>query len=423
MKFTRFPALFLAAVLQFVPICRTATTSPAFASTLAMISRWTAGTVAALGAFDAVSGASQVYFDGPATASGTVGVPFTYYITLGGTVGTDGGSIVAAAPLPAGLTNYTGTHLTSPASEWGVISGIPGAAMTNVLVNLAASNPHYQGNVPITGSLRLTIYPSSTPVVITSNPTNVIATNGQSVSFRTTATTTIGPLSYQWYKSNTNIWNHIQGATNSTYTFTASTNSATSSFPVNAGNYLVRIAGAAGMVLSTPASLTFAASGIPPSISIQPTNRTVTAGWPTTFEVAASGTAPLSYRWLRHGTNFSAIATNVTFSIPNVRTSDADTYSVVVSNFAGTNTSSEAQLTVTIPPAVVLAPAAASSNTFLLTFTPAVGLTNSVLTNGSVADSGWGILTNIPPPSSAASITLTNPIESTLKFYRISFWP
>lgn len=422
MKLIRIPALLLAAALQLFPMCRTVCTSPAFSSTLAIIFRWTIGAGAAVTAYDAYSAGSTVYIDSPTTAVGTVGVPFTYYITLGGKVGTDPGSIVAAAPLPTGFTNYTVSHLTSPVAEWGVISGTPTGTMTNFLINLAASNPSFNGGAPVTGSLRLTVYPTSTPVVISTAPMNVTATNNQNVSFTVGATGT-GPLTYQWFKSDTNIWNHIPDATNATYAFKASTNSSSGSFAVNSGNYLVRISGAAGMVSSAATLTVGSGAAVAPSISIQPTNRTVTAGLPATFVVAASGTAPLRYQWLRNGTNFSALATNSSWSFANARRSDAGTYSVIVTNSAGNLTSSNAQFTVNLPAAPTLLPAGIAGNKFSFTFTPVVGLTNVVLTNHTVAGAGWGVLTNIPPPSSAASITITDLISGSLKFYRASFSP
>lgn len=423
MKIIRIPALLLAAALQLLPMCRTVPTSPAFCSTLAIIFRWTLGATATFGAFDAVSGGSQVYFDSPGTAVGTVGVPFTYFITLGGTVGTDGGSIVAAAPLPTGFTNYTVSHITSsPTAEWGVISGTPTATMTNFIINLAASNPSYQSGVPVTGSLRLTIYPTSTPVVLTTNPTNVTATNGQTVSFSVVATGS-GPLAYQWFKGDTNIYNHIQSATNATYSFKASTNTASGSFAVNAGNYLVRVAGAAGLVSSSPAALIFGSGTVAPTISVQPTNRTVTAGLPSTFVVAAGGTAPLSYQWRKNNTVISAFATNASLALANVSSTDAGSYSVVVTNSAGSLTSSNAQLTVSFPSAPALSAPARAGNNFLFTFTPVVGLTNSVLTSGTLGGPGWSVFTNIPPPATAASITVTDVISGTSQFYRVSISP
>jgi len=50
----------------------------------------------------------------------------------------------------------------------------------------------------------------------------------------------------------------------------------------------------------------------------------VTAGLPTSFIVAATGPAPLSYQWLRNGNPLSPLATNSSWTISNVRLADAD---------------------------------------------------------------------------------------------------
>ncbi len=361
MKIIRIPALLLAAAIQLLPMCRTVTTSPAFSSTLAIIFRWTVGASAAFSAFDSVSGSTQVYFDSPGTAVGTVGVPFTYFITLGGSVGDNAGSIVAAAPLPTSLTNYTQQHLTSPLADWGVISGTPTSTVTNLVINLAASNPAYQSGVPMTGTLRLTVYPTSTPVVITTNPTNRIATNGQAVSFSAAATGS-GPLTYQWFKGDTNIWNHIQSATNATYTFTASTNRAATSFAVNSGTYMVRVAGAAGMVCSDAATLIVNSPLL--SITESPTNLTAFACDTANFYVTASGTTPVSYQWYLNGTDPIPGATGSTYSVPNVQFTDAGFLTAVVANSSGALTSAVARLTVIANPAII-APSISTSPTNL----------------------------------------------------------
>jgi len=87
-----------------------------------------------------------------------------------------------------------------------------------------------------------------------------------------------------------------------------------------------------------------------PTITAQPTNLTVLAGTTATFNVTATGTAPLTYQWSRNSTNILG-ATNATLSLPNVQLAQNGTvYSVIVSNLAGSVTSSNAILTVTSPP-------------------------------------------------------------------------
>ena len=514
MKRLRNPALLLAALLQVFPICRTVCTCPGATSTLAIIMRWTVGALAALGAYDSVSGGTQVYFDSPGTAVGTVGVPFIYYITLGGKVSGDPGSVVAAAPLPGGLTNYTVEHLTSPLEDWGVITGTPTNAMTNVLINLAASNPNFNAGAPVTGSLFLTVVPTSTPIVITSNPTNIIANNGQNVTFGAVVTGT-GPYHYQWYYGDTNIFNHIPDATNSNYSFKA-TNAVIiaagkTNVYYNSGNYQVRIAGASGMIASqvatlivnTPslaisspptnlnvnvgdtaafavtaagtstmgyqwyksgtirisgatsssysisnvqasnagnftvvvtntsgsltssiAALSVNAVGVAaPVITNQPVGLTNVAGSSPSFSVIAGGAAPIAYQWRWNATNNLLNATNSFLTLTNARVSQAGDYSVVINNNAGSVTSSPAKLVVTIPPSPLVLSPAQSGNSFVFSFVPVVGLTNSVVATASLNGSSWNLVTNIPPPTSSSPITVIDPFTGLSRFYRVTFAP
>ena len=63
------------------------------------------------------------------------------------------------------------------------------------------------------------------------------------------------------------------------------------------------------------------------------------------MSVSAIGASPLSYQWRFNGTN-QAGATASVYTLPSVQAGDAGNYSVVVSNAAGSVTSSEAVLTV-----------------------------------------------------------------------------
>ena len=88
------------------------------------------------------------------------------------------------------------------------------------------------------------------------------------------------------------------------------------------------------------------AGGTPPSITTQPADVTVTAPNPATFNVTATGDAPLSYQWLRDGGNISG-ATSASYTLDPTSSSDTGaTFSVVVSNAAGSESSSAATLTV-----------------------------------------------------------------------------
>lgn len=86
-----------------------------------------------------------------------------------------------------------------------------------------------------------------------------------------------------------------------------------------------------------------------PTITIQPTNKTVSAGSPVIFSVAAVALPDPTYQWQKNGTNISG-ATSATFSLSSAKLADNATYSVIVSNTAGTTISSNAVLTVPAVP-------------------------------------------------------------------------
>jgi C1A family cysteine protease len=92
-------------------------------------------------------------------------------------------------------------------------------------------------------------------------------------------------------------------------------------------------------------SIAFAGTNTAPSISTQPQSRSVLAGGNASFSVAASGTPPLRYQWRKNGSSIAG-ATNSSLALTNVQSSDAGTFSVVVSNGSGSATSSNATLTV-----------------------------------------------------------------------------
>lgn len=107
-----------------------------------------------------------------------------------------------------------------------------------------------------------------------------------------------------------------------------------------AGTTLLTACGGGGSSSSSSGTTTA------PTITTQPASVSVTAGSTATFSVTASGTATLSYQWRKAGTAISG-ATSSTYSISSVTTSDAGSFDVVVSNSAGSVTSSAATLTVT----------------------------------------------------------------------------
>ena len=184
------------------------------------------------------------------------------------------------------------------------------------------------------------------PPVITQQPQpptgNVY--EGMSVSFSSAA---IGglPLNYQWTKNG----GTLSGQTATSLTLSGLTTG-------SSGDYAVVIANAYGSATSSIVALTVQTS--PPLVFQQPQSMTRYASGTATFSVFAGGSTPLSYQWTNSGGVISG-ATNASYTIANIKSTDAGTYGVLITNPYGAANSAGATLTVlplTAPyPAVVMA--------------------------------------------------------------------
>lgn len=176
---------------------------------------------------------------------------------------------------------------------------------------------------------RLTVLVPSLPPFIVVQPVSVTATAGGTASFGVTVRGT-APLSYQWRKDGE--W--LDGATQATLTLT-------NVRATDAAAYSVAITNAFGTAVSASARLTVNPVPTPPQIETPPTDRTVTEGATVSLGVTASGVGPLSYRWLKGGVPIVG-ATSATLTFSPVRLTDAGSYTVEVSNAAGTVVSAAA---------------------------------------------------------------------------------
>ncbi len=93
-----------------------------------------------------------------------------------------------------------------------------------------------------------------------------------------------------------------------------------------------------------------------PSFLSQPVSITVTQGQSAVFSSLASGTAPLSYQWYFNTNILMSGQTGTNLSLSNVQGTNAGSYSVRVSNAGGNITSTQAVLTVLLPPSITTQP-------------------------------------------------------------------
>jgi alpha-tubulin suppressor-like RCC1 family protein len=87
---------------------------------------------------------------------------------------------------------------------------------------------------------------------------------------------------------------------------------------------------------------------VAPSILTQPASSNVIGGNNATFTVLATGTPPLNYQWLK-GSNTLPGATGSSLTLFTVTRTNSGTYSVIVTNLAGSTNSSDAILKVHVP--------------------------------------------------------------------------
>ncbi|MFC1584982.1 immunoglobulin domain-containing protein [Fibrobacterota bacterium] len=276
------------------------------------------------------------------------------------------------------------------------ISGATSAGYTTSATSMADNGAQYDvivsnaGGSVTSNAAVLTVSPL--PPVITGHPSSQTVNEGQTATFSVTATSSVS-MTYQWRKNGS----IITGATSAGYTTPAV------SLSDNGAQYDVVVANSAGPVTSNAAVLTV--NALPPVITIQPASQTVSEGQTASFSVAATSSSSMTYQWRKNGTPLSG-ATSAGYTTPATTLSDNGAqYDVIVTNSAGSTTSSAAVLTVNpLPPVISAHPSSQTVNE---------GQTASF----SVTASGSGTLTyqwrkDGTPISGATSAGYTTPATS-----------
>ena len=189
-------------------------------------------------------------------------------------------------------------------------------------------------------------------------------------------------FTYQWQKNNANI----SGATSASYTTPVAVPGD------NGATFRVVVSNSAGSATSSSATLTVDSASVGPSITTQPTNRSVTAGQTATFSVVATGTAPLTYQWQKNNANISG-ATSTSYTTPATASGDnGATFRVIVTNPVTNIASNSATLTVN--------PVVTSPGTDVTTYHNDIArtgqnATETKLTQANVNSTTFGLLHNL----------------------------
>jgi len=191
---------------------------------------------------------------------------------------------------------------------------------------------------------------SVAPTIVT-QPVSVHVNAGNTATFAVGASGS-GSLAYQWLKNGA----PIAGATAAFHSIAAAAIGDAGTYSVQVSNGVAPTATSFNVVLVVNAS----AAPTPVSLQTQPSPQVQAPGGSATFAVAASGSGPIAYQWLKNGAPIAG-ATGAVLLLTNVSGSDAASYAVTVSNPLATLSSNPAALVVLGAPLIDTGPAAASA--------------------------------------------------------------
>ncbi|MDP2139149.1 MAG: immunoglobulin domain-containing protein, partial [Candidatus Didemnitutus sp.] len=129
-----------------------------------------------------------------------------------------------------------------------------------------------------------------------------------------------------------------------------------------------------GSLISSQASLTVF---VPlPVITTHPASQTVVPGTAVNLSVAVTSPVAVTYQWRRGGVDIGG-ATSSTLSITSLQVGDEGSYTVVVTNSAGSVISSPAVLVVALPPVITTHPATQTVNAGSQVFFSVIATSNT----------------------------------------------
>ncbi|MFC2114615.1 immunoglobulin domain-containing protein, partial [Bacteroidota bacterium] len=198
---------------------------------------------------------------------------------------------------------------------------ISGATQTNYSITSAtASDAGYYyckaTNSCGSDSTNISVLTINTKPTIVSHPTTTTACEQTSTTFSVTANGS-PTLKYQWFKNNV----AINGASNNSYTINSLSTA-------DAGTYYCYVSNTCDSIQSNVATLTV---NTIPAVTSQTSSTSRCSGQSMTFDVTATGSAPLTYQWYKDNASISG-ATSSSYTLNTVASSDAGNYYCIVSN-------------------------------------------------------------------------------------------
>ncbi len=193
----------------------------------------------------------------------------------------------------------------------------------------------------------------NTAPAITTQPVSQTVLSGSNATF-TVAASGIPAVTYQWSLNGTPLSDGagISGSATATLTLTGVGVGSAGSYTAIASN------GVGTPATSNAATLTV---NVLPVLLTTPANQSVTVGAASvTFSASASGTPAPTFQWRKNGLNIAG-ATSSSLILTNIQLSDAGTYTVIVTNAAGSVPAS-ATLTVSAPPTITAQPISTTVN-------------------------------------------------------------
>ncbi len=252
-----------------------------------------------------------------------------------------------------GPVGYNWLFNGSPLSDNGRILGsqTPTLSISNVqatdagMYAVVVTNP--VSAVPSSNAMLTVLTPPSFPTP----PTDQVLPVGSNLIFNIVVAGT-QPISYQWFFNNAPLSDDTRITGSLSNVLNIANLQVTDSGP-----YYLVASNIVGAATSTVANVTVF---VPPSFFVQPPKQIWVTGSNFSLVSLATGTQPITYQWLKNGSplsdngHFTGTTSNLLI-VSNVVTSDAGTYSVVAANFSST-ASSNAVVTVFVPPAITIQP-------------------------------------------------------------------